>query len=139
MARGEITGRKPSASADPVDKASGPPIPNEIAPTPHAEPKSAKRAVLPPMRGPPIAPMAYSIRQFCQAHSISVDTYFRLQRAGLGPVTMKVGGRTLISVEAAAAWRRERELPALEARRERETDAAAIRSDVSQSKPRGPS
>ena len=124
MSRGEVTGRKPSVSADPVKQASGPPIPNEITPTPHAEPKSARRAVLPPIRGPPIAPMAYSIRQFCQAHSISVDTYFRLQRAGLGPVTMKVGGRTLISVEAAAAWRRDRELAAQEARHQRETDAA---------------
>ena len=44
MPRGEITGRKPSVSADPVNQ-SGPPTPNEIAPTPHAEPKSAKRAV----------------------------------------------------------------------------------------------
>ena len=124
MARGEISGRKPSVSADPVDQASGPPIPNEIAPALHAEPKSAKRAVLPPMRGPPVAPMAYSIRQFCQAHSISVDTYFRLQRAGLGPVTMKVGGRTLISVEAAAAWRRDRELAAQEARHQRKAAGA---------------
>jgi uncharacterized protein YcaQ len=63
--------------------------------------------------------MAYSIRQFCQAHSISVDTYFRLQRANGGPATMKVGGRTLISVEAAAAWRRDRELAAQEARHQR--------------------
>ena len=124
MSRGEITGRKPNVSADPVNEASGPPIPNEITPTPHAEPKSARRAVLPPIRGPPVAPMAYSIRQFCQAHSISVDTYFRLQRAGLGPVPMKVGGRTLISVEAAAAWRRERELPALEARHQRKAAGA---------------
>jgi hypothetical protein len=92
-------------------------------PTSHAEPKLAKREVLPPVRGPPIAPMAYSIRQFCQAHNISVDTYFRLQRDGLGPVTMKVGGRTLISVEATAAWRRERELAAQEARHQRETQA----------------
>jgi hypothetical protein len=37
---------------------------------------------------------------------------------------MKVGGRTLISVEAAAAWRRERELAAQEARHQRETQAA---------------
>ena len=110
MARGEVTGRKPRLSADPENRTSGPPVPNEITPTPHAEPKSARRAVLPPIRAPPIAPMAYSIKQFCEAHSISVDTYFRLQRAGLGPVTMKVGARTLISVEAAAAWRRSREL-----------------------------
>jgi hypothetical protein len=65
---------------------------------------------------PPIEPMAYSIRQFCEAHNISVDTYFRAQRAGVGPVTMKVGGRTLISVEAAAAWRREREQASQQAR-----------------------
>ncbi|TWB63043.1 hypothetical protein FBZ94_103743 [Bradyrhizobium sacchari] len=53
--------------------------------------------------------MAYSIEQFCQAHGISIDLYFKMQRQGLGPATMKVGSRTLISVEAAAAWRRERE------------------------------
>jgi hypothetical protein len=122
MARGEISGRKPSVSADLVKQVSGPPTPNEIASTPHAEPKSAKRAVLPPLRGPPVAPMAYSIRQFCQAHSISVDTYFRLQRANGGPATMKVGGRTLISVEAAAAWRRDRELATQEARHQRKAE-----------------
>jgi len=109
MPRGEITGRKPSVSADPVNQANGPPTQSEVTPTPRAEPKSAKRAVLPRIRGPPIAPMAYSIGQFCEAHNISVDTYFRLQRVGLGPVTMKVLGRTLIAVEAAAAWRRDRE------------------------------
>ena len=122
MPRGEITGRKPSVSAERVKQASGPPISNEIVPTPHAEPKSAKRAVLPPIRGPPVAPMAYSIRQFCEAHNFSVDTYFRLQRAGLGPLTMKVGGRTLISVEAATAWRRERELAARKAQPQRKTE-----------------
>jgi hypothetical protein len=83
-------------------------------PTSHAEPKMAKRAVLPPVRGPSIAPMAYSITQFCQAHNISVDTYFRIQRDGRGPVTMKVGSRTLIAIEAATAWRREREKAARE-------------------------
>jgi hypothetical protein len=58
---------------------------------------------------PPVAPVAYSISEFAEAHRISIDTYFRLRRAGLGPVTMKVGGRTLISVEAATDWRRARE------------------------------
>ncbi|TWI71316.1 hypothetical protein IQ16_02935 [Bradyrhizobium huanghuaihaiense] len=110
MARREVTGRGPSVTAAPrVELASGPPLPNEKTSAPPVEPKRVKRAVLPPVRGPPIAPMAYSIRQFCEAHNISVDTYFRMQRVGFGPVTMKVGGRTLISVEAAAAWRRERE------------------------------
>jgi len=33
-----------------------------------------------------------------------------LQRQGLAPRTMRVDARTLISVEAAAEWRREREV-----------------------------
>ena len=32
-----------------------------------------------------------------------------MQQEGTGPKVMKVRGRTLISIEAAAAWRRERE------------------------------
>jgi len=98
MARGEITGRKPRVSADHVERS-----------------------------GPPIQPMAYSIRTFCELHDISVDTYFRMQRRGEGPVTMKVGGRTLISQEAAAAWRRAREAAAQEAQRERELAAQDAR------------
>jgi hypothetical protein len=54
---------------------------------------------------------AYSIQQFCALHGISIDTYFRMQRQGLGPATMKVLNRTLISAESAAAWRRAREQP----------------------------
>jgi hypothetical protein len=53
---------------------------------------------------------ALSIQQFCEVHGISKDFYFKLQRQGLGPKTMRVGSRTLISIEAATAWRREREL-----------------------------
>jgi hypothetical protein len=56
-----------------------------------------------------IPPAAYTISEFCQAHRISVDFYFNLQRRGLGPKVMRLGRRTLISVEAAAQWRRERE------------------------------
>jgi hypothetical protein len=57
----------------------------------------------------PIEPMAYSIAEFCEAHGISVDMYFRMGRDGFGPQTMKVGARTLVSHEAAARWRLERE------------------------------
>jgi hypothetical protein len=49
---------------------------------------------------------AYSIRTFCEAHSISPDMFFKMQRGGWGPVVMKVGHRTLISEEAAKDWRR---------------------------------
>ncbi len=59
---------------------------------------------------PPIAPMALSIRQFCISHDLSIDKFYAMNREGSGPETMRHGGRTLISVEAAAAWRREREI-----------------------------
>ena len=76
------------------------------------EPKRARRrAARTPIRAGPdplIEPLALSIKQFCAAHGICVETYFRMQRAGIGPAVMKVGSRTMISVEAAAAWRRER-------------------------------
>jgi hypothetical protein len=57
-----------------------------------------------------VALAAYSIEQFCEAHGISIDLYFKLQRQGLGPKTMKAGTRTLISIESAAEWRHAREL-----------------------------
>jgi|SRR6516165_11511123 len=52
---------------------------------------------------------AFSIKEFCRRHAISESFFFQLQAAGLGPRTMKVGARTLISREAAAAWRKRRE------------------------------
>jgi hypothetical protein len=82
-------------------------------------PPAAKRykKVLPPVV--PVAPLAMSIKQFAAAHDISIDTYFHLQREGVGPAVMKVGGRTLISFEAAAVWRREREEAVREHQRKR--------------------
>jgi len=52
---------------------------------------------------------AFSIASFCQRHGISESFFHKLKAKGLGPVTMRVGARTLISAEAAARWRRERE------------------------------
>src|SRR5262245_42350504 len=53
---------------------------------------------------------AYSIPDFCRAHGGISEAYFHaLVKEGLGPTLMKVGNRTLISVEAAARWRAERE------------------------------
>jgi hypothetical protein len=94
----------------------------EINATPHTEPKAKRASKGTPIRGPPMA-LAYSIREFCEAHRISIDTYFRMQRLGLGPAIMKVGHRTLISAEAAAAWRRAREAAA---RRERDAAAESV-------------
>ena len=57
-------------------------------------------------RGPPLA---MSIREFCTAHRISEDMFFKMRRQGWGPAVMRVGARTLISIEAAAEWRKARE------------------------------
>jgi hypothetical protein len=84
MARADVAGRKTRPSAQAKTKA-----------------QLAKDSSIPPA--------AYSIAEFCIAHRISVDFYFRLQRDGLGPKVMRIGGRTIISNEAAFAWRRARE------------------------------
>jgi hypothetical protein len=55
---------------------------------------------------------AFSIRAFCQRHSISESFFHKLRSLGLGPAIMRVGARTLISREAAKRWRAEREAAA---------------------------
>ena len=52
---------------------------------------------------------AFSIPEFCLRNSISSALFFKLAREGRGPRVMRVGRRTLVTKEAAAAWRRERE------------------------------
>lgn len=54
----------------------------------------------------PVNPGALSIDGFCEAHGISRAYFFKLQRLGLGPDVMAIGRRRLISIEAAARWRR---------------------------------
>jgi hypothetical protein len=62
-------------------------------------------------RGPPDDDEAdaTSIATFCRRHNISESFYFKLRLQGLGPQEIKIGARTLISKEAAARWRAERE------------------------------
>jgi hypothetical protein len=62
-------------------------------------------------RAPP-GVLAFTVAEFCRQHSISEALFFKLQAQGSGPETMKVGGRRLISIEAAARWRRSRETAA---------------------------
>jgi hypothetical protein len=73
--------------------------------------------------------MAYSIKQFCALHGISIDTYFRMRRQGHGPATMAVGQRTLISAEAAAAWRRAREQAVRPPKKQQVKKTATARCD----------
>ena len=114
MARGEVTGKKPGVSADLIERVPGPPDPNDDEPTQHGDPVARVVVPLPPIRGPPPR-LALSIPEFCEAFGISEDFFYTLKRQGKAPRLMKVGARTLISLEAAADWRREREAIASEA------------------------
>jgi hypothetical protein len=58
---------------------------------------------------PPTPRLALSVSEFCAAHGISEGMYYKLKKQRLAPREMKVGTRTLITFEAAAEWRRERE------------------------------
>jgi hypothetical protein len=79
MAQGEVTGRKPGVS---TDLGGG---------------------------SPPTPLLAMTIPQFCNAHNISEGFYYKLKKQKLNPREMKVGTRTLITFEAAADWRAERQ------------------------------
>ncbi|WP_186193809.1 hypothetical protein [Burkholderia gladioli] len=53
---------------------------------------------------------AFSIEDFCKAHGpISRSYFYELVASGKGPRIMKLGRRVLISMEAAADWRRDME------------------------------
>ena len=67
---------------------------------------------------------AHTIKEFCGLHRISVAFFYVLRQREEGPVEMRVGSRVLISHEAAADWRRSREVAAAETAK-RKTDAAA--------------
>ena len=58
--------------------------------------------------------LAFTVTEFCQAHRVSRRLFYLLIKRGQGPAVMKIGHRTCVSVEAAAAWRREREKEAAE-------------------------
>jgi len=51
---------------------------------------------------------AYSIDVFCQRNGISKSFYHKLQGQGLGPRTMRLGSRVLITREDARTWRKQR-------------------------------
>jgi hypothetical protein len=71
---------------------------------------------------PPAPPLALSIKQFCEAHNLSEAMFHKIRNAGQGPRLMHVGSRVLISLEAAAEWRKAREAETM-ARREAEASA----------------
>jgi hypothetical protein len=54
-------------------------------------------------------PVSYTIPGFCEAYHISRAHYYAMRKRGLGPREMAVGGRRIITREAAADWAVERE------------------------------
>ena len=64
------------------------------------------------MTNPSASPPVYSVPEFCEAHRISRSLFYKLVAEGKGPRIFKAGSRTLVSDEAAAAWRRRMEEPA---------------------------
>ena len=58
---------------------------------------------------------AFTVNEFCGRHRISVQLFYKNRNQM--PRTFYVGTRVLISKEAAAAWRREREQAAQAAER----------------------
>ena len=65
--------------------------------------EEAKRNEISGMRG------NYDVDGFCREHGISKAFFYVLLRNGKGPRVTKLGRRSLISVEAAAAWRAQME------------------------------
>ena len=52
---------------------------------------------------------SFTIDEWCERHRISRSYWYKLKKAKLTPATMNLNGVQRISVEADAAWTRERE------------------------------
>jgi hypothetical protein len=61
----------------------------------------------------------FTIEEFCRAHRVGRSTYYRLREGKRGPDECRLGGKVLITKEAAARWRAKRD-----------TEAKAIADDL---------
>jgi hypothetical protein len=68
---------------------------------------------------------------FCQNNNISESLYFALKRQGKGPREIELNARIIITPEAEADWRREREAETLAKRRATESRRAAAPAETS--------
>ena len=73
-----------------------------------------------------VARGAYTIEEFCEAHRISLSKYYELKQSGLNPDEMQIDRRVIITVEAAARWRRKRTLMTEAAARKKAARRAAV-------------
>lgn len=49
--------------------------------------------------------LAYTLKEFCELHSLSRTSLYKLFGKGDGPAVMSLGRHKVISIEAAAEWR----------------------------------
>ena len=56
-----------------------------------------------------MASLMFSVPSFCAEHGISKSLLYKLWQEGSGPKVTRIRGRTLISSESAAEWRRQKE------------------------------
>jgi hypothetical protein len=56
-------------------------------------------------RAKDITPECFTVNEFCLAHRIGLNTYYKLRKAQKGPHEIHVGSKVLITRESAAAWR----------------------------------
>ena len=82
MAAPQVTGRKITAG--------------------RATPPGPRQARAPPL----LERAAYTIREFCTRTGISKSTVLQFRKQGLGPDEARVRDRVIITMEAAARWRR---------------------------------
>jgi hypothetical protein len=68
---------------------------------------------------------AHTIPSFCASNAISLAHYYKLKRQGKGPREIVLDKRVIISPEAEADWRREREAETMARRQQAEARKAA--------------
>jgi predicted DNA-binding transcriptional regulator AlpA len=98
-------------------------VPDKKPGKPHVHSDTSNRSIKPdvstnvikrePTPPPPPPRIALSIPEFCVAFGISEDFFYKLKRQGQAPRLMKIGGRTLVSLQAANEWLVERERDAI--------------------------
>jgi hypothetical protein len=76
-----------------------------IEPSAKSEPDTPTKTKATPIRGPPVPPAWYSLREFAAAHRLSMSMLYKLKAEGRGPREIAVGARRYVTFEAAAEWR----------------------------------
>jgi hypothetical protein len=80
---------------------------------------------------------SFTIPEWCEYRRLSISMFYRLRAQGKAPATLSVGRHQTITVEADAAWARERQAETKKTITA-EADAAWVRERQAASLPRNP-